>query len=150
MPPNADQHILTGSRNVAQDIIGTKLDHASELLAEEPGSEIVKFFAGMPSCLAILMGFTCTQLTIFSSGKNVFITGGTGYLGRVLIHKLLSYCTDIGDLYLLVREKKGVSQEKRLEEMRSHFLFQDIEKRIPGQLAKMKVVQGDMQELGEE
>ena len=47
MPPNADQHILTGSRNVTQDIIGTKLDHASELLAEEPGSEIVKFFAGM-------------------------------------------------------------------------------------------------------
>ena len=87
---------------------------------------------------------------IFSSGKNVFITGGTGYLGRVLIHKLLSYCPDIGDLYLLVREKKGVSQEKRLEEMRSHFLFQDIEKRIPGQLAKMKVVQGDMQELGEQ
>ena len=48
MPPNADQHILTGSRNVAQDIISTKLDHASELLAEEPGSEIVKFFAGKP------------------------------------------------------------------------------------------------------
>ena len=79
----------------------------------------------------------------------MFITGGTGYLGRVLIHKLLSHCPDIGDLYLLMREKKGVSQEKRLEDMRSHFLFQDIEKKIPGQLDKMKVVQGDVQELGE-
>ena len=79
----------------------------------------------------------------------MFITGGTGYLGRVLIHKLLSYCPDIGDLYLLMREKKGVSQEQRLEDMRSHFLFQDIERKIPGQLQKMKVVQGDVQELGE-
>ena len=51
MPPNADQHILTGSRNVAQDIIGTKLDHASELLAEDPGSEIIKFFTGMTTFL---------------------------------------------------------------------------------------------------
>merc|ERR1711934_990918 len=110
MPPNADQHILTGSRDVAEqeDAIGTKLEHASELLAEDAGSEIVQFFAG----------------------KNVFITGGTGYLGRVLIHKLLSYCPDIGSLYLLMREKKGVSQEQRLEDMKSHFLFQDIEKKI--------------------
>ena len=50
MPPNADKHILTGCRNVAEqeqeDAIGTKLEHASELLAEDPGSEIIKFFAG--------------------------------------------------------------------------------------------------------
>ena len=48
MLPNADQHILTGCRDGAEqeDAIGTKLEHASELLAEDPGSEIVKFFAG--------------------------------------------------------------------------------------------------------
>ena len=67
----------------------------------------------------------------------------------MLIHKLLSYCPDIGDLFLLMREKKGVSQKERLEDMKSHFLFQDIEKKIPGQLHKMKVVQGDVQEMGE-
>ena len=66
----------------------------------------------------------------------------------MLIHKLLSYCPDIGDLFLLMREKKGVSQKERLEDMKSHFLFQDIEKKIPGQLHKMKVVQGDVQEMG--
>ena len=82
------------------------------------------------------------------SGKNIFITGGTGYLGRALIHKLLSHCPDIGDLYLLMRQKKGVSQEKRLEEMKSHFLFRDIENKIPGQLDKMKVILGDVQEIG--
>ena len=82
------------------------------------------------------------------SGQNVFITGGTGYLGRVLIHKLLAYCPDIGNLYLLMRAKKGVGQEKRLEDMKGHFLFQDLEKKIPGQLDKLRIVQGDVQELG--
>ena len=81
-------------------------------------------------------------------GQNVFVTGGTGYLGRVLIHKLLTYCPDIGQLYLLMREKKGVCQEKRLEDMKGHFLFQGIEKNIPGQLDKMQIVQGDIQEIG--
>ena len=82
------------------------------------------------------------------SGQNVFITGGTGYLGRVLIHKLLTYCPDIGNLYLLMRAKKGVKQEKRLEDMKAHFLFESLEKKIPGQLDKLRVVQGDVQEIG--
>ena len=84
-----------------------------------------------------------------TTGKNVLITGGTGYLGRVLIYKLLSHCPDIGSLYLLMREKRGVSQEKRLEELKDHFLFQDIEAKIPGQLHKIKVVQGDVSQEGD-
>ena len=84
-----------------------------------------------------------------TTGKNVLITGGTGYLGRVLIYKLLSHCPDIGSLYLLMREKRGVSQEKRLEELKEHFLFQGIEAKIPGQLSKIKVVQGDVSQEGD-
>ena len=87
-------------------------------------------------------------VTLFYSGKNVFITGGTGYLGRVLIWKLLTYCPDIGKVYLLMREKKGVCQEKRLEDMKGHFMFQGIEKNIPGQLDKVHIVQGNIQEIG--
>ena len=87
-------------------------------------------------------------VTLLYSGKNVFITGGTGYLGRVLIWKLLTYCPDIGKVYLLMREKKGVCQEKRLEDMKGHFLFKSIENNIPGQLDKMRIVQGDIQEIG--
>ena len=83
------------------------------------------------------------------TGKNVLITGGTGYLGRVLIHKLLSHCPDIGSLYLLMREKKGATQQERLEDLKAHFLFQEVEKMIPGQLNKIKVVHGDVSMLGE-
>ena len=48
-----------------------------------------------------------------------------------------------------MREKRGVSQEKRLKELKEHFLFQDIEAKNPGQLNKVKVVQGDVSQEGD-
>ena len=32
----------------------------------------------------------------FFGGRSVFVTGGSGYLGRVLLFKLLACCPDIG------------------------------------------------------
>jgi fatty acyl-CoA reductase len=63
-------------------------------------------------------------------GRNVFITGGTGFLGCVLIYKLLMFCPDIGKIYLLIREKRGVKHEQRLKDMRSHKLLVDVEKQV--------------------
>jgi fatty acyl-CoA reductase len=83
------------------------------------------------------------------SGRNVFITGGTGFLGCVLIYKLLKFCPDIGNIYMLIREKRGVKHEERLLEMRSHRLLIEVEEQIPGQVAKLRVVQGDVMEKGE-
>lgn len=58
-----------------------------------------------------------TELTIpeFFAGKNVFITGGSGFMGKGLIEKLLRSCPDIGNIYLLMRDKRGKSPEERLE-----------------------------------
>ncbi|CAH2241561.1 jg3897 [Pararge aegeria aegeria] len=49
----------------------------------------------------------------FYVGKSIFITGGTGFLGKVLTEKLLYSCPDIGNIYLLVRDKKNVSAQER-------------------------------------
>ena len=38
----------------------------------------------------------------FFGGRSVFVTGGSGYLGRVLLFKLLSCCPDIGKVRALV------------------------------------------------
>ncbi|XP_030032283.1 putative fatty acyl-CoA reductase CG5065 isoform X2 [Manduca sexta] len=43
----------------------------------------------------------------FYSGKSVFVTGGTGYLGKALIEKLLYSCRNIDNIYVLLRDKKG-------------------------------------------
>lgn len=51
--------------------------------------------------------------------KNVFITGGTGFLGSVLIESLLSSSPDIGTIYILVRGKYGSDANGRLEKLLS-------------------------------
>lgn len=58
-----------------------------------------------------------TTVPEFFSGKNVLITGGSGFLGKVLIEKLLRSCPNIGNLYILLREKRGVQPEERLKAM---------------------------------
>ena len=53
----------------------------------------------------------------FYAGRSVFITGATGYLGKVTVEKLLRSCPEISTIYVLVRPKKGKSPEERLEEL---------------------------------
>lgn len=57
------------------------------------------------------------QVKDFYKGRNVFITGSTGFMGKVLVEKLLWDCEDIGNLYLLVRPKKGESVQRRVDDM---------------------------------
>jgi len=49
------------------------------------------------------------------ANKNILITGGTGFMGKVLISKLLLSCPDIGDIFLIIRKKKGYDPHARLQ-----------------------------------
>jgi FlaA1/EpsC-like NDP-sugar epimerase len=50
----------------------------------------------------------------FYRNKNVFVTGGSGFIGKVLIEKLLRSCPDIQGVILLMRDKKRRSFDERL------------------------------------
>lgn len=54
------------------------------------------------------------RITPFFDGKIIFITGGTGFLGKVLIEKLLRCMPKLGGIWMLVRSKKGKDSEERL------------------------------------
>lgn len=59
-----------------------------------------------------------SEIVQFYRDKNVFITGASGFLGRLLVEKLLRLC-DVKKLYILLRQKKGVTPKERL-----HSVFQ--------------------------
>lgn len=56
------------------------------------------------------------SISEFYKDANIFITGGLGFLGKVLIEKLLRSCHDINSINMLIRPKKGKSVDDRLEE----------------------------------
>lgn len=47
----------------------------------------------------------------------ILLTGGTGFMGKVLVEKLLRSCPHIKHIYLLIRTKKGKNTEQRLEDI---------------------------------
>ena len=52
------------------------------------------------------------------AGRCVLITGATGFIGKVLVEKILRCCPEVKRLYLLIRPgRKGDSIQKRLENL---------------------------------
>jgi fatty acyl-CoA reductase len=50
----------------------------------------------------------------FYKDKTIFITGASGFMGKVFVEKLLYSCSDLKQLILLMRPKRGKSQAERL------------------------------------
>lgn len=67
--------------------------------------------------MATMAGGEYTSVKDFYRGRSIFITGGTGFMGKVLVEKLLRSCPGIKNIYLLMRPKKGQSIDERLEEL---------------------------------
>lgn len=57
------------------------------------------------------------QVVDFYDGESVFVTGGTGFVGKALIEKLLRSCPGLKNIYLLIRPKRGKDIECRFQEL---------------------------------
>ena len=83
----------------------------------------------------------------FYAGQDVFITGGSGFVGKVLLEKLLRSCPDIKKIFVLMRPKKGKSIHERLTKITELPLFEPIRKNMPSVLHKLEPINGDVTEL---
>lgn len=53
----------------------------------------------------------------FYKNRSILVTGASGLMGKVLIEKILYSCSDVKNIFMLIRPKKGKSVESRMEEM---------------------------------
>uniref|UniRef100_A0A2H1VMP7 Fatty acyl-CoA reductase n=1 Tax=Spodoptera frugiperda TaxID=7108 RepID=A0A2H1VMP7_SPOFR len=80
----------------------------------------------------------------YYAGKSLLVTGATGFLGKVYIEKLLHSCKKIDKIYLLVREKKKVDINKRIEHMLDNPFFTRLKRTDPECFKKLVPISGDI------
>ncbi|XP_047097438.1 putative fatty acyl-CoA reductase CG5065 isoform X1 [Schistocerca piceifrons] len=80
----------------------------------------------------------------FFRGRHLLVTGATGFMGKVLVEKLLRSCPEISTIYLLMRPKRGTDVRTRLDELLNATLFDQLRRERPDALNKLVPVCGDI------
>ncbi|KAG8194839.1 hypothetical protein JTE90_017275 [Oedothorax gibbosus] len=78
------------------------------------------------------------------NGKKVLITGATGFVGKVLLEKLLRSCPGISEIIILVR---GHTEAERLEKCRKlvqYKVFDRIREECPDAFNKVRCIHGEI------
>uniref|UniRef100_A0A182J1R6 Fatty acyl-CoA reductase n=1 Tax=Anopheles atroparvus TaxID=41427 RepID=A0A182J1R6_ANOAO len=83
----------------------------------------------------------------FYTGKIVLLTGGSGFLGKLFIEKLIK--CGVREILLLLRSKKGVCPEERLKAMlMKEVVFINYAQQPELYHSKLKVIEGDISKPG--
>ncbi|XP_054632100.1 fatty acyl-CoA reductase 1 isoform X2 [Dunckerocampus dactyliophorus] len=80
----------------------------------------------------------------YYAGKNVLMTGATGFMGKVLLEKLLRSCPGVNAVYVMVRSKAGQDSQARVTEMISSKLFDRLQDEQPCFAEKIIPVNSDL------
>lgn len=82
----------------------------------------------------------------FYANSTIFITGTSGFIGKLLLEKLLRSCPDLSKIYILLREKKGKSVEQRCDDIFEAVMFDKLKREQPNFRKKIVVVTGDLEQ----
>ena len=87
------------------------------------------------------LGGTISQ---FYDGKCLFVTGVTGFMGKVLLHKLLDSCPTLERIYVLIRPKRDELPHVRLDKLYEGPLFKDLKETNASSFKKVFAITGDI------
>ncbi|XP_031438737.1 fatty acyl-CoA reductase 1 [Clupea harengus] len=89
-----------------------------------------------------------SHIAEYYAGKSVLITGATGFMGKVLVEKMLRSCPRVSALYLLVRPKAGQSMQERVAAMMECKLFDRVREDNPDFHSKIVPVSSELTQPG--
>ncbi|XP_043685230.1 fatty acyl-CoA reductase wat-like isoform X1 [Vespula pensylvanica] len=84
-----------------------------------------------------------TPIQKFYDGESIFLTGGTGFMGKLLIEKLLRACPSIKYIYILIRPKNGKNVLERMVELMEDSLFFTLKEKEPTFQRRIVAIKGD-------
>lgn len=84
------------------------------------------------------------EIAKWYANRDIFITGGTGLVGKSLVEKLLRDCPDIGTIYIMIRAKKGVSSMQRAIDYKNNIALSNLREQQPHTLDKLHFIEGDL------
>ncbi|XP_023236666.1 putative fatty acyl-CoA reductase CG5065 [Centruroides sculpturatus] len=90
------------------------------------------------------MAFENSIVSEFYNDKCIFITGATGFMGKVMLEKLLRSCEGIKNIYVLMRQKRGKSPQDRIEDLFNCKAFSVLREKNPDSFKKVIMVAGDI------
>ncbi|XP_062698847.1 fatty acyl-CoA reductase 2-like [Aedes albopictus] len=120
----------------------TKLPPSSSF----PGNAFAS--CGAPPLLAECCQPRSEESHILSMYKDatILITGGTGFLGKILLEKVLR-CLDVKKVFLLIRRKDDMSAQERLVKLLQDTVFEKVRTIYPSEVqlfGKLEAVQMDL------
>lgn len=78
--------------------------------------------------------------------QSILVSGATGFIGKVLVEKLLRDCKKIKNIYILLRSKKGDGLPKRFENFKNSIVFNNLRKIDASVFDKIIPIEGDLME----
>ncbi|KAI5712636.1 hypothetical protein M8J76_011498 [Diaphorina citri] len=85
-----------------------------------------------------------SEIQAFYANKTIFITGASGFLGTLILEKLLRTCKDLRKVYVLFRSSKRKPMKARLVEYFKDPVFDKMKAENPKYSTQVTCIEGDL------